>query len=55
MKFEGMGISNVSVLETGTKENSGYAVNLSLIINTTAEYSKENGDYDNPDLDLSED
>jgi hypothetical protein len=55
MKFEGMGISSVSVLETGTKENSGYAVNLSLTINTTAEYSKRNGDYDNPDLDLSED
>lgn len=55
MKFEGMGISSVSVLETGTKENSGYAVNLSLTIKTTAEYSKKNGDYDNPDLDLSED
>lgn len=54
-KLEGMNISSVSVLETGTKENSGYAVSLSLTINTTAEYSKRNGDYDNPDLDLSED
>ena len=55
MALEEMSISSVSVLETGTKENSGYAVNLSLTIDTTATYSKKNGDYDNPDLDLSED